>query len=230
MIIKGGFEKARLYIESKQKNLENMQKQGFCITISREPGAGSDIVAEEIVNIVNQRFNQQWAIFDKNLIEKILADNNLSLRLVEYFNKEKHSFMDNFINELLGLQPSEAQIMKAVSKTILEIASIGYSIIVGRGANFITSKLENTFHIRLVANMQDRIKHIQEHYNFNKKQAEEFIEKEDKARAEFIRKYFHKNIADPSFYNITFNTSTIKHNEIAELVIDFIAKKYPKYF
>ncbi len=230
MNIKSGFEKARLYIESKQNDPSKLQKQGFCITISREPGAGSDLVSEEIINLIQERFNQQWAIFDKNLIEKIIADNNLSLRLLDYFNKEHHSVMDNFVNELLGLQPSESQIIKAVSKTILQIATLGYAVIVGRGSNFVTAKMENTFHIRLVANYNDRVKHIQEHYQFNKKQAEEFIAKEDKSRAEFVKKYFHKDINDPQNYHIIFNTSNIKHVDIAEIIVNYISKRYTKYF
>jgi cytidylate kinase len=230
MNIKGGFEKAKLYIESKQQNKDQLKKQGLCITISREPGAGSDLVAENIVEIINQKFNQQWAIFDKNLIEKIIADNNLSLRLMEYFNQEKHSLMENFINELLGLQPSEAKIIKAVSQTILQIAEIGYSIIVGRGANFITYKLDNSIHIRLVAPLDKRIEHIREHYNFSKQEAMDFINKEDKNRAEFVKKYFKKDINNPIYYHMTFNTALVGHEQIANIIIDFATNsKYKKY-
>lgn len=233
MNIKGGFEKARIYIESRYKDSVPNFKPGVCITISRQPGAGSDILSEKIIEIFQKKYpqvNQQWVVFDKNLIEKILKDNNLPLRLLQFFTTEKKSAITGFVNELLGLQPSDATIVKAVSETIHQIAQIGHSIVVGRGANFITTKLHNSFHLRLVAPLHQRIEHIQEHYSIGHKEAVEFIEKEEKLRAEFVKKYFHKDIEDPAFYHLIINTGLVSFDSAAEMVVNYVEKNYPKYF
>ena len=49
----------------------------------------------------------------------------------------------------------------------------------GRGSNVITSKLPNCFHLRLIAPIEHRIKHVQEVFNYSKPEAMEYIKRED---------------------------------------------------
>ena len=55
MLISGALEKARLYIEThtreKESNKWGKFEKGPCITISRETGAGADIISNKLVEI-----------------------------------------------------------------------------------------------------------------------------------------------------------------------------------
>jgi cytidylate kinase len=232
MIIKGGFEKARVYIESHSKESQ-LTRKGPCITISREAGAGSDMVSEKLIEFFQQQTkdpNIKWTVFDRNLIEKILEDHKLPDRLKSFFTDEKRSKITQAMNELFGVTPPKGAILQKTSETILELANSGYSIIIGRAANIITAKLKNTFHVRLVSTLENRIIHIQAHYSIDRKAAIEFIKKEDEARKDYLYSNFHKQIDDPLLYNLVINTSKVTYEEAASIIGTHLMNKYPDMF
>jgi cytidylate kinase len=133
------------------------------------------------------------------------------------------------MNEILGGQPGTWNLFHKTNKTILQLAHMGYCIIVERGGNIITTKMDNCFHVRLIASAEDKIMHVMEVFNFNRKEAAEYINKEDENRKEFIQAYFHKNIEDPELYHLIVNTSEMNYEQAAELIYSTVMKNYSKY-
>jgi len=237
MLISGALEKARLYIETHSKEKESGKwgkfEKGPCITISRETGAGADILSQKLVEIL-QKYKKEnlpdWTIFDKNLIGKVLEDHQLPKTLSEVFDEKKYSSILSFASEVLVGQPSIQTLVHKTTQTILSLAEIGNVIIVGRGGNIVTSNLPTAFHVRLVSTIEDRIKHVKEVYGYDTKQATEFLKKDDQARKNFISTYFHKQIDDPLLYHLTINTHQFTHDKAAELIADAVMTKMPKSF
>ncbi len=225
----GPVEKARHYIMAHSSDDdEDIEKSsaGPCITISREAGARADKISDLLINYF-QKINDtsQWAVFDKNIIEKVLQDHNLPNTLRKLMEEKKYPAMKSIMNEFLVGQPSVWSLAHKTTETILQLASIGNVIILDRGANVITAKLPNTFHVRLVAPIEDRIPHVQTLYNFDKAEAVEFIKREDADRKEYLMNYFHKDITDPLIYNLIINTGNLSDEECAEIIENAVIKK-----
>ena len=239
MLIKGPFEKAKLYIESHPKLSETPLVKnkrltiGPCITISREAGAHADIISEKLVNHF-QKYNSMnpmpWAVFDKNLIEKVIQDHHLPQSLSKLMEEEKYSAVKSLMIELLGGQPPIFTLVHKTTETILQLAQIGNVIILDRAANVITSKLYNTFHVRLVAPLEHRVEHVKELFNYNRLDALDFIKHEDHDRKDFVQTYFHKDINDPLLYHLTINTQMISDDETVDLIGNSVVKKFPETF
>jgi cytidylate kinase len=236
MIVKGAFEKAKLYIESHSRDSDQIHsciKQGPCITISRETGAGADKVSDALVEFF-QVFSEgnaiPWTVFDKNLIEKILEDHHLPQKLSQYFIEDKLSELKSMVNELLGIHPHIGVLIHTTSRTILQLAQKGNVIIVGRAANLITAKLNNTFHIRLIAPFEKRVRHIEDIYNLNNRDAVEFVKREDLARKHFVKSYFNKDVNDPLLYHMVINTGLIPYKKAARMIGLAVLEKYPEMF
>ena len=236
MIVKGAFEKAKDYIEShsRETNKGNIKSvSGPCITISREAGAGSEAVSLLIVDTFSkfsQNKKQAWTIFDRNLIEKVLQDHNLPLRLSKIMEERKYSAVRSILNEMIGGQPGTWTLFHKTTETILQLAHIGFCIIVERGGNIVTAKMDNCFHVRLIASDEDKIRHIMEIYNLNRKEAVDYIKKEDENRKEYIQAYFHKNIEDPQLYHLIINTSEMTYAQTADLICGAVMKNFTEYF
>ena len=236
MIVKGAFEKARMYIESRCRESEDnpkIMKSGPCITISREAGAGADSVSEELINYFKPLSNtclHPWTVFDKNLIEKIIEDNHLPEKLSRYFVEDKLSDIKSTVNELLGIHPSSWVLINKTTNTILQLAQIGNVIIVGRGGNFITMNLKNTFHVRLIAPWENRIKHIREIQGVTRKEAVDFILKEDTARNNYIKKYFNKDVTELNSYHLIINTGFMSYKKAARVIGETVIEMYPNLF
>ncbi len=234
MIVKGAFEKAKSYIEShsgKAKEEGNKNISGPCITISREAGAGAEVVSQLIVDTFSElSMEKSWTIFDSNLIEKVLQDHNLPMRLSKIMEERKYSAVRSIMNEMIGGQPGLWTLFHKTTETILQLAHIGFCIIVERGGNIVTAQMDNCLHVRLIASEEDKIKHVMEIYNFSRKDAVDYIKKEDENRKEYIQAYFHKNIEDPQLYHFIINTSEMTYAKTADLICDAVMKKFPEFF
>ena len=239
MLISGAYEKAKLYIESHSKEKAELQKKkikvepGPCITISRQTVAAAEEISEILMDLLKPRTKNpdlQWAIFDKNLIEKVIEDHNLPEKISDYITEEKHSFLNSIMNELFGIHPSPLTLVQKTAKTILQIAQMGNCIIVGRAANIITRNLENTYHIRIIAPLKKRIEQVRMYFDFSEDEAKKFIEKEDEKRREYVKHYFHKNIDDSSIYDLVINTERQTLDETAQIIAYAVMKKLKNYF
>ena len=229
------FVKAKNYVESHISDDEMRHKgsEGPCITISREAGSGSGLIAEKLISLLKRSGknpNREWAVFDKNLIEKVMEDHNLPKQVAKFLGEEKESFITQTMNEIFGVHPSTLKLYHETTETILRLAQIGNCIIIGRGANIITASLKNAYHIRLVAPIELRIKNVQEFYGNTKAEAVEFVKKEDAKRSVFIKDHFNKKAEDPLLYHTIINTGYLSLDEVAKIIAESVKIKFPKFY
>lgn len=233
MLALGAYEKCKRYIT--QHSSETLTKREVypCITISRQTGSGSYEVSERLINILQQKTkepDEPWTYFNKELLTKVLEDFKLPKAFSSYIGENKYSHINDAVSELLGVRPSEWTIVHKTTEIILQLARYGKTIIVGRGSNIITSKMPNCFHVRLVAPLDNRLKHVQEVFGFSKSQAMEYITKEDASRKKYLKSHFFRDPDDVSLYHLVINTGKFNYQESAEIIADAIIRKYPKKF
>lgn len=229
------FTKAKHYVESHVHDGETGRKGtvGPCITISREAGAGSGLIAEKLIQLLSPLSKDQnapWAVFDKNLIEKVLEDHHLPKQIAKFLGEEKKSMLTQTMNEMLGVHPPLLKLYHKATETILHLAHIGNCIIVGRGANIIAESLNNAYHVRLIAPLDLRIKNVQEFYGNTKNEAVEFVKKEDAKRNAFIKEHFNKDAEDPLLYHTVINTGLFSLDEVAQIIAESVRIKFPKFY
>lgn len=232
----GAYEKCKRYIDSHTQKIETafVKKESYpCITISRQTGAGAKPVCEKLIHIMDEYSEFEgvkWAYFDRNLIEKVLEDHHLPKQISDFMQEGKYKHVTSTVYELLGLKPAEWTLIHKTTDTILQLARMGNVVIVGRGANIITSRLSNSFHIRLIASMEKRVEHMKQLMGFNEKEALQYIKKEDENRKKYIKSYFHTNVADPLLYHMTVNTDLLTHKGAAYLIAEAVVLKFPHLF
>ena len=232
----GAYEKCKRYIDSHtQKSVISFVNRELypCITISRQTGAGAKPVCEKLIQIMDSYSEPEgisWAFFDKNLIEKILDDNKLPKQISEFMKEGKYKHLNSAVYELLGLKPSEWTLIHKTTETILQLARMGNVVIVGRGANIITSKLKNAFHVRLVASIEKRVEHMMALLGLNEKKALNHIKKEDENRKKYIKSYFNADFEDPLLYHLVLNTDLLTHQGTANLIAEAVVQKFSHLF
>jgi Cytidylate kinase-like family len=157
-----------------------------------------------------------WAVFDRNLVEKVLNDHNLPGGLAKFMPEDRISEVSDIMDELFGLHPPSWTLVRETADTILHLAELGNVILIGRGASIITSKLDYVFHVRLVGSLEHRVKRMQESEHLNSsKSAMELIQREDLGRRRYLKKYFDRDIDDPLLYHLVINTDLLSCDEAA---------------
>lgn len=198
------------------------------VTISRQAGAGAESVAKilaEKLNAKSAKDAQPWTVFDKNLITKVLEDQNLPQEIAKHVREDKDTTVQALVGELLGLHPSMWTIFHHTSDTILKLARVGRCIIVGRGACVITAKLKRGVHVRLVAPESVRLAHLKSRFDMDDKAAQHFLHDQDAGRRRYIKTNFDKDIDDPLLYDAVLNTALLGFDRTAEILAAMVAAK-----
>lgn len=236
MLKLGAYEKSKRYLEQHSKVTVGQSKHRIifpCLAVSREPGSGANTVCEKVLDILQSKTKEpevSWGYFNRMLLEKVLEDSKLPKVVSEYLSEGKYSYFNDAVSELLGIRPSEWTILHKTTNTVLQLGRMGKVIIVGRASVLITSRLSNAFHIRLIAPLENRIEHTMKKRQVNRVEAQKLIENETEARKKYVRAHFHREIDDPSLYNLILNTGKFTYDEAAEIIADAVIKKFPKCF
>lgn len=190
------------------------------ITISRQTGCGAHTIAEKVAECLQaqEQGSQPWAVFDRNLVEKVLSDHHLPLRLSKFMPEDRVSEMADIMDELFGLHPPSWILARKTSETILHLAQLGRVILIGRGANIVTSRLSHVLHVRLVGSLPYRAQRLQQFNQLAPKEALRFAVNEDAARERYVRHLFGKDVNDPLLYHLVIQTDWVSVDECAQLI------------
>ena len=198
------------------------------VTISRQTGSGAHLVGEELAQYMQIHGPKDvcpWTMFDRDLVEKVLAEHHLPERMARFLAEDRISELQDTMDELFGLHPPSWTFLRQTAETILRLVELGRVIIVGRGGGIITRNLDYVFHVRLVGSLERRLHHVQEYYKMGKKEAEEFIQREDRGRRRYLRKYFGLEIDDPLLYHLVVNTDLISYKLAARMIGDALLSR-----
>ena len=205
---------------------DNLQRRA--VTISRQSGAGGHAVAARLAEYLQAKTTNRpcpWTVFDRNLVHRVLEDHHLPKRLAPFMPEDRISEMADTMDELFGLHPPSWTLVRNTAETILNLAELGNVILIGRGANVITRKLDYVFHVRLVGSIEARAAYIQQLEGLDAKQARDFVRREDRARRRYLKKYFHEDIDDPLLYHMVLNTDLIPDWEAALIIGEAVVRK-----
>ena len=198
------------------------------ITISRMAGAGGHTVAEGLAEYLKTKApgDAPWTVFDRKLVEQVLEDHHLSKRIAEFMPENHKSMLTDIFEELLGLHPSSWTLVQQTAQTILHLAELGNVILVGRGANVVTSKLHNVLRVRLVGSVEKRTEWAQQVYKIDRQAASEFLKREDRGRRRYLKEHFHEDIDNPLLYDLIINTDRTHHEDVVRLVGDEVMHRF----
>jgi cytidylate kinase len=198
------------------------------ITISRMAGAGGHTVASNLVEYLQTHVpgSCEWTVFDRNLVEKILEEHHHHKRIAEFMKEGHKAMFTDVVEEVIGLHPGSWTLVEHTNATIMKLAQMGNVIIVGRGANIVTRKLPNAFHVRLVGSVEKRLKLLQKLHKLDEKGALHFLKKEDEARRHYLKDNFDKNIDDPLLYHVIVNIDLVPLDETARMIGNEVIRRF----
>ena len=201
------------------------------VTISQRAGSGAHTIAEHVAEML-QKFERReaepWRVFDRQLVEQALEEHHLPKRLARYMPEDRQGYIEDVVEEVLGLRPPSWILVPQVVETIQHLLKAGHVIVVGRAAAAIASDMEGIFHVRLVASLNRRIERVQRLGNLTRSEAIRFIEVEDRGSRRYARAHFHANIEDEMLYHLIINTDRISYPDAARLIVDEARRCFEK--
>jgi len=201
--------------------LESAKPPGPAIAISHQTGSGAHEIAAMLPGLLEvgkPKGRVPWTVFDRHLLEKVIKDHHLPHALVAFLPEDRRSYLQDAIDEMFGMIPPSWEIVPAITETVIHLADAGHVILVGRGANFITARMPNVFHIHLVAPLVKRIERMQQLEHLTAEEAAKVLKQEDRARGRYMKANFHVGIDDDLLYHLVINTGLIPCPDAARLI------------
>jgi cytidylate kinase len=203
----------------------DFDKKGPVITISREHGCFASKIALMLSETLTQKNvangkDVPWRFISKEIIEESAKELKLSPELTEDLTEYRtRGFFENialFFSD--SFYPGDVKIRNTIARFIYNAATEGNVIIIGRAAEAHTKNFDKSFHVKLVAPLEWRAKHLSDTMGMSVSEAKKDAMEIDKRRKQF-RNYFEKNRPDVDYYDAFFNSSTMTDEEIVEMIV-----------
>ena len=200
------------------------------ITISRQAGAADIKFLKDLLNALNEYDagkTKEWNMFGKESLGIIIQDKSITKSIDDFLPEKKIPELQSMLEQLFGVHSSIQKIVKETSHSILKIASMGETVLIGRGSNHITKHLPGGMHIRFISSIEHRISNIMQSFEGkpegqNPKCARKYIEDEDKNKKDYVKKNFNEDIENPSYYSMVINLSRMSEEDAIDIICHHI--------
>lgn len=215
-------EAAWLHLQERLARVEK-PKCRPTITLSREFGCEGYPMAEGLKLAMEEKTGEPWVIYDKALLEKVATDENLSMHLLSHLG-ECNRAADILKNQFGYL--TQDKVYSQIVKHLIQIATLGNAIIVGRGGAVVCHEMKNCFHFRLEGSLEFRVKTLARRMELPLEEAEAFVRKQSELREKFISECLQTDITSSRWYDAVFNNEKNSVDAMAGSALILITARY----
>ncbi|MDF1567406.1 MAG: cytidylate kinase family protein [Spirochaetaceae bacterium] len=177
------------------------------ITLSRVAGSLGDETARLLAE------SMQYRLMDRSAMEKTIDGEGFPDIPLDRFDEHSPSFWENFTT-------GKDVYLDRLRTSMLESATGGKAVFLGRGSQFIMNGIPGTFRVRLIASHDVRVARLTEILGCDVKTAERYCRKSDHDRHGFSRFFFGGHWTDPATYDMTLCTDNLDSRTAADIVRD----------
>ncbi len=192
---------------------------GPYLLVSRERGSGG----LELARRVGRRLG--WEVYDKVLVNEIARHAKVRQWLVESLDERVRSIFEDMLRGFHSqLEISAQDYLYHLRRIVLTLGHQGDVVVVGRGAEHQLPRQYGLL-LRAVAPLEFRIERLALTEHLSLEAAREDAERTDRERAEFVRKNFGRDQADPLYYDLIVNTGEMSMEDATEVVLKAMERK-----
>lgn len=210
------------------------KNEKFVITINRELGSGGRTVGEKLAEKLGVSF------YDKAVIMGLEEKYHLTVDEIEKMRNKKHHWWSDFklvtgIGEGLvsssrlisetGKEPdvlTTETMFKAESEILEDIANVESCVIAGRSGFYVFRNHPNHLRVMIQASLPFRIKRLVRKKGITEEEARKIIEKVDKMRENYVKKFTGTTRYDTRNYDIVISADGKTEDQIVDQILLFI--------
>jgi hypothetical protein len=192
--------------------------RGAVVSISRQPWAGGDEVAERVAGWLD------YGLFGLEALRELARDPSLRDRLVADLEPAARAAVESRAR-LLFDDPDPAEV-REVAAVVAALGERGMAVVVGRGALSVLP-LERTLRVLVVAPREERARRLAAARGLAPEAADAQLAREDAERLDFLRERLGLAGDDPALYDLVLNTERLAPEAAAALVVEAVRRRFP---
>lgn len=181
------------------------------ITLSRQAGTNGTLIGALVAERLDYR------LYDRELVDEIARRLNLTPAVVAQIDEAQLNPVESIILEWRSAL-NEDVYARYLREALEHIANRGNAVIIGRGANFALQR-RDALHVRIVAPLALRMAIYGAMHEMPEGDARRRLQGQDDARATFVRRLYHMDIADPVAYDLVVNLARFTPEQAAEEIV-----------
>ncbi len=214
------------------------------ITISRQFGSGGDEIARGLCEAL------QYQPFHKRMIAQAAAEAGLSDASAADDSQVVSSFLDRLFDiapamgasgwqdDSPGLytpeggQQGDSLSVTLVQRAVERACQVGRMVIVGRAGQMILRSCGSVVHVRVEAPLDERVQRVKGYLKKTRKlfnseaelqrDAYDWVLERDAASAQYVRRHYQADWADPLLYHIVLNTGKLSIEQATQVVVRLV--------
>lgn len=205
------------------------------VTIARQFGSGGSDIARLVAQIGG------LAYVDQQIIAEVAQRLGVDIEYATHQDEKTVGMAEHILGAIQAsnpfnlhyntlrdpasahIQSKELSYFQLTQRVILELATQGNAVIVGRGSQFLLHNAPRTLHIYIFAPLPHRIEIIMQQFQLNRQEASQLIEQRDHEQDAYLRRYYGTDGRQPGFYHLLINTGLFSFEHAA----DFICQALP---
>ena len=207
------------------------KEPGPVITISREFGCPSGLIAQKVAEILNQsdevkKNKQTWRCIGREIIEQSARElHTQPEKINNFFNEAQKSIIDEIIHTLLEDGYKNDIVFKSRIKEVINSFTLhGNIIIIGRGGVALTQDIKRTLHIKLTAPLHWRVENFCKENNLSNEESLKKAIEADKKRLAMID-YFLGRKADSGLFDLYINCERLSVDQVVNIIVSALSEK-----
>ena len=218
------------------------RQEKFVITVNRELGSGGRTVGRKLAEKLQVKY------YDKAVIDGLTQKFGLTAERIEEIKAQKKSWWNDINTYYQTLVNSAALPMEAEVKLdnatmfeteqriLQDVAAHESCVVAGRSGFLVFRQWPNHLNIFIQAPMESRIQRVMTKQQLSREEAVTAIEKVDKGRETYIRKYVEMNPElrselpnisryDTRNYDLVINMDGLTEDDAVEIIMSYIDRK-----
>lgn len=206
----------------RQQSLPQAPKPLPIITVSRQRGSRGSYFASRLT----ERLGYQQ--LHREVIDAICLSSGYRKRVIESLDEHVRGDLELTVESFFsGQSVDHNDYLRHLVQVILSMARLGGVVVTGRAANFILG-LRQGVHFRIVAPLDVRIENLVSYAHIPYNEARDAINAADYERGELVKRLFKKDINDPQYYDVVYNSTLIDVEEMLDSAMLAINTKLSK--
>lgn len=198
------------------------------ITISRQFGAGGKTLANQVARKLG------YEIAHEEIIEQLAEMAQITTEGVRTYEVEDlddlqsgasflapKQFIDRIFDSSKKYMDGKRYV-ELLNQIIPQIAKKGNAIILGRGAQFILIDHPGAFHVLLIADIDDRVKFMQDAYDIPRAEAQNSVTKQGVRRRKLMKLFHSDDYDQPVHYDMVLNMSKVDIDLAVEMICSLV--------
>lgn len=199
------------------------------ITISKEYASQSEEFAKKLADRLG------YDVLDRQIVAEAAKELRISPSEAQSFHKEKESkllrLIDRYTSSVVQKvvdrfygRLDDKSYHDVTVKLVQKVAAEDNVIILGWGAQCVLADHPKAIHLRLVKNLEDRIRWLRENMDMDERSARDLIEREERESAAYVEHYFNRAWDDAHLYHAVLNLSRLHLDDAVDWVAQWIQK------